>query len=240
MLLNSWRSTESNWIILRSRVQWLSDSIICQKVHLNLPRYRAILLPKRRDIISLYESWQRKKTVVVWQTVGLKAPCPAENYLGHPKISGCIGQEQRSKEEEFPCTQAAFAARIFPWSLCVFIVHVASGGAILLFLSSFPFLQQESIKTKDLLHRGVSAQLLSKGRSAMPCFESAIKSPRRSTQFIVQDTPKPAAFLSTRGNGDALLRYRRSKDSRAWIVLDSKRKAGYWQITLWDSCFEKD
>lgn len=119
---------EKHWIILRSWVQWHSDSIICQEVNLSLPKYRAFPLPKQQDIISLYESWQQKKIVVVQQGVGFKLFCPAKGWeLTGSHQDQCLVAGKKRGAKKFICKQATFVIRIFlpPWSLHVFIVKLA-------------------------------------------------------------------------------------------------------------------
>ena len=83
----------------------------------------------------------------------------------------------------------------------------------------------------------------------MPYFENAIKNPRKTTQFIVHlgRTPsslQPSWHLSTRRNGDAHLTDTSPCAGGAWPQEPwsslAPKKAGYWQITLWDSYLEKD
>lgn len=90
----------------------------------------------------------------------------------------------------------------------------------------------------------------------MAYFENAIKNPRKTTQFFVHLGRKPSSLqpswhLSKMRNGDAYLTDTSLCTGGELIQeqgsplahkknLKRNEKAGYWQITLWESCLEKD
>lgn len=79
------------------------------------------------------------------------------------------------------------------------------------------------------LHRAVTAQLLSRGRTAMPCFENPPKNPGKTTQLIVHpdrtcSSLQPSWHLSMRRNGEAHLADTNLCAGWPWVILGSKKK----------------
>lgn len=116
---------------------------MCYKVNLSLLKYQAFQLSNQQEVISLCESCQHKKTIVVQQSAGLKALWPAlraENSLGHTKISRWY-QPRAEGQQKNSLMETTLGMRIF----------LPQGVS------------------RCLLHRAAPAQLLSKGTTAMPC-----------------------------------------------------------------------